>query len=342
MTGKSNTAPTEHDFDWRSLIGFADHQRRLADLQQRGELPQVVLFEGREGLGKRLLLAWLASLWHCDARNACGVCASCLQIRHASHPEILWLETDQSFKLEAAQRFQEFLDLQAAAGPRSRIVVVVDCEKMTERVANRLLKTLEEPGEHAQILLSTSRPRQLLPTILSRTVRWHLPPPDPQLTLDWLAERLAGVEGGTPDETLWQRLLKINGLSPGATLLAIEGAADGAAQRLDEALVGILFSPHTGQGLQQALHLGREQGRSVIDLANHFELLLNRYYKWCLGLGSQEDRDLFHKFSSQPSFKQVNHWRTLLRQVRAVATRGRVPLNAQLMLENLALAERSS
>lgn len=49
-----------------------------------------------------------------------------------------------------------------------RVFILIDAELMNAESANSLLKTLEEPHPDTLLLLTTSRPDQLLPTIVSR------------------------------------------------------------------------------------------------------------------------------------------------------------------------------
>lgn len=335
--------------DWSGLIGYDEDFAKLTALHRSARLPQVILFEGREGIGKRRLMAWLAALIHCDTQSSCAGCGSCRSIMSRQHDEVLWLESDSTYKIADASLIQEHLSLQASgfpgfAAPAKRIVVLPDIEKMSDRVANRLLKTFEEPGQHALILLSSSRPRQLLPTILSRTVRWHLAPPPISAAVAWLQECLAEELGADEqwDELSLRQILKLHGLSPGESLKAVKARLAGDTTQLEAPLLALLKDPEAADFLQFAKDLARDQGRNVIELANHFELLLNRYYRYCLGLGDSRDQGVFQGFSSQPSIKRIQQWRLLLRRVRLVAGRGKVPLNAQLFVEALGLPDTKS
>jgi len=53
---------------------------------------------------------------------------------------------------------------------RFKVVALVDAHRMREEAQNALLKTLEEPPEDALILLLTSKPNDLFPTVRSRCV----------------------------------------------------------------------------------------------------------------------------------------------------------------------------
>ncbi|NOZ22804.1 MAG: hypothetical protein GXP25_17125, partial [Planctomycetes bacterium] len=88
-----------------------------------------------------------------------------------------------------------------------KVFIIEEAHMMNEEAANCLLKTLEEPPERGLLLLVTSAPNRLLPTILSRCqmVRFRAIPPDvlakqlmQVLELDREeAENLAHLSGGS-------------------------------------------------------------------------------------------------------------------------------------------------
>ncbi len=65
------------------------------------------------------------------------------------------------------------LQLAAPAG-ETKVGVIVDADRMNEQAENAFLKTLEEPPDRTLLLLLTTRPQRLLPTILSRCVQVKL------------------------------------------------------------------------------------------------------------------------------------------------------------------------
>ncbi len=82
----------------------------------------------------------------------------------------------------------------AAAG--KKVFVILDAEKMNDESANALLKTLEEPPSRTMLILTTTQPGQLLPTLLSRCQHIRLS----QLTGEEIRNRLFQKEGITADE----------------------------------------------------------------------------------------------------------------------------------------------
>ena len=77
---------------------------------------------------------------------------------------------------------------------------------LTDGAFNALLKTLEEPGPRTMLILVTSRPSALLPTLRSRCQRIEIARPEPRVALQWLEttlgrpapSRLLELAGGAP------------------------------------------------------------------------------------------------------------------------------------------------
>jgi len=69
---------------------------------------------------------------------------------------------------------------------RFKTIILSDPERMAHGMGNLLLKTLEEPPEDCLLVLATSEPQRLLPTIVSRCQRIRFQPLDPE----WMEPRL--------------------------------------------------------------------------------------------------------------------------------------------------------
>jgi DNA polymerase-3 subunit delta' len=78
---------------------------------------------------------------------------------------------------------------------RVKVALVTDVEHMRAAGANAFLKLLEEPPPQTVFVLTTSRPEQLLPTIVSRCQRLRFDPLAPEAIEAALVER-AGLEAG--------------------------------------------------------------------------------------------------------------------------------------------------
>jgi DNA polymerase-3 subunit delta' len=70
-----------------------------------------------------------------------------------------------------------------------KFALITDVEHMNESAANAFLKQLEEPPPQTVFVLTTSRPEQLLPTIVSRCQRIRFDPLLPESIEEALIER---------------------------------------------------------------------------------------------------------------------------------------------------------
>lgn len=312
------------------LIGFRDVVTSFHDLAERGRLPQVLLFEGRPAIGKRKLLARLAATIYCESQAACGHCQGCHSVMQGYQADLLWVETEGSMKVAEAEAIQEHLSYQSSGA--HRVVVIVDIEDMNDQAANRLLKTLEEPPPRSLVLISSSRPRQLLATITSRLVRWHVQPPPLDLSLSWLmaASKEAGL---TVTEQDAHDALERYSLAPGRALLALK-MANSVDQDAQYRLASLLLKPLEGRELYELQDLLKQQGWKANELAQHFELLLNRYYKWNLGLIAERPSHWPASIGA-PDPRLLRQRRRILQQIYRGGGQGHNFLNAQLAAEAL-------
>jgi DNA polymerase-3 subunit delta' len=157
-----------------TYAGILGHERQKAILkraQSSGRLAHAYLFEGPEGVGKRLVALALARSLFCATRNGCGECPACRKVDHQNHPDLHIVEADgNTIKIEQIRALQKELSFRPLEGER-KICVIEAAEKMNASSGNALLKTLEEPAGHALLILLTSRPDAVLPTIRSRCQR---------------------------------------------------------------------------------------------------------------------------------------------------------------------------
>jgi DNA polymerase-3 subunit delta' len=175
----------------------------LASAAGRGAVPQSLLFEGPEGVGKRHAAIDLAQAVNCtqprhisprtgdqrgersepwqalgvgpqgkQEKEACGECGACRKIARGVHPDVLVLEPGESGSIKI-EDVREAIG-RAAYRPfegRRRVTIVDEADALVLNAQDALLKTLEEPASGSIFVLVTARPDALLPTIRSRCYR---------------------------------------------------------------------------------------------------------------------------------------------------------------------------
>ena len=157
-------------------------------------VPNALLFAGTDGVGKRLFALELAKAFLCrnNTKNeACGDCPACLRAGQFefpkaddkdAHKKVIFsnhadvgtvIAYNRNILVDAIRDLEKEAYFRPYEG-NARFFLIDDADKMNDAAANALLKTLEEPASTSHIILITSRPDTLLPTIRSRcqTVRF--------------------------------------------------------------------------------------------------------------------------------------------------------------------------
>lgn len=154
-----------------SIIGHDRQKELLRRALRNGRLAHAYLFEGPEGIGKRLMALALARALVCQTGTGCGDCSSCRKIDHNNHPDLHLLDAEGStIKIDQIRQLQKDLSLRPLES-EYKICLIDGAEWMNPAAGNALLKTLEEPQGKTLLCLLTARPEGLLDTIRSRCQR---------------------------------------------------------------------------------------------------------------------------------------------------------------------------
>ena len=141
-------------------------------------LAHAYLFSGEAGIGKKMTALALAAAVNCTEAGpdgGCGVCPACRKIATAGHPDVHILVPDgDEIKIDQIRQIQADLSLKPFEGAK-KVLIMDGAESMNPASSNAFLKTLEEPPGDVLIILVTSMPQSLLPTIRSRCqeIRFH-------------------------------------------------------------------------------------------------------------------------------------------------------------------------
>jgi DNA polymerase-3 subunit delta' len=202
-----------------SVRGHSEVVERLFAAFAGDRLPHALLFSGPAGIGKSLVARLLAARVACAAKSApCGACAACAQVAAETHPDLEWLSVASGKKeigVDQARRLKRFVQMQSVSAAR-KMAIIDDAERLSIAAQNALLKTLEEPPGAALLVLVTSTPGSLLPTVRSRCrviVFAPLSTDDVRAVLEQQgldadeAESLARLADGSPGRALHRRQL---------------------------------------------------------------------------------------------------------------------------------------
>ena len=154
------------------ILGQENAAAILRNALLNGRLAHAYLFLGPEGVGKRLTALTLAKAMNCkspsEMADSCERCPSCVKVNSANHADVIILESEgEVIKIDQVRDMQRRLHYRPLEGGR-RACLIDSADRLNDAASNALLKTLEEPPDETHLILITSRPHKLLPTILSR------------------------------------------------------------------------------------------------------------------------------------------------------------------------------
>jgi len=164
------------------LIGQDRPVTVLKNAIRRDRVAHAYLFHGPEGVGKSTAARLFAQALNCERidetgdGDACGECRSCLLAARDGHPDVrvITLEADEKGRLRteiAIDQVRQLIHdahLKRVLG-RNKVYIIDPADRMNQSSANALLKVVEEPPSRVVLILVTSHPASLLPTILSRS-----------------------------------------------------------------------------------------------------------------------------------------------------------------------------
>ena len=263
-------------------LGQGEALDRWVRMARRGQLPHGVVVEGAPGSGKTTVLQYLTAALLCpselDPDEPCGMCRTCTRVANELHPDVQvvrrprdeseFVRKETSYHRITVHQVRAVQDrlLQHAVEGGARIAAFVEAGRIEEEGQNMLLKTLEEPGAGAYLLLETSRPEQLLETVRSRVQRLRVRPLAPEVLRGELEQRIPQSFSQFDDIVV---------LAQGSLGQALRAATEQAVQLHD--LVRDWFA--TTNNLRpvataQAALQGAQERRDEVDAARMFLWIL--------------------------------------------------------------------
>lgn len=192
----------------KDIIGQDRPVNILRGCIAKERIPHALLFAGDEGIGKRLTAVNFAKALNCKRglgeelqatdnflfdvpepelpgheqpetqSDACDKCPSCKKIESGNHPDIFIIGPEGDggqITVQAIRQLEESLSYKPFEG-RWKIAIVDNADRLNQSAANAFLQTLEEPSAQSILILISSRPDLLLPTIRSRCQRISFSP----------------------------------------------------------------------------------------------------------------------------------------------------------------------
>lgn len=157
------------------LYGKDGLKQRLDCIAAKGRLSHAILLSGYEGCGKKSLARYIAMLFLCE-NNACGQCATCRNIEHDGHPDVIFVKAqcDGKYNMDKFREVMRGTVVKPNNGDL-KIYVFEEADTMLPQHLNALLKIIEEPPEHLRFIFTCENTSLIPETILSRVTEFEVP-----------------------------------------------------------------------------------------------------------------------------------------------------------------------
>src|SRR6266404_94698 len=276
------------------VVGQEHVTQTLAQAIERKRIAHAYLFCGPRGTGKTTIARIFAKCLNCTGGpkvNFDDNDERCVEIAQGRSLDVLEIDGASNNGVEQVRELRETCKY-APAMSRFKIYIIDEVHMLSTAAFNALLKTLEEPPEHVKFMFATTDPEKVLPTILSRCQRFDLR----RIPVALIARHLAQI---AKNENVKITPAALHAIARGA-----EGAMRDAESTLDQLisfcgeqieendvlsmfgltaqgqiieLCGALLAGEVENVLRQLNQLaacGKDLGRLLSDLLNHFRNLL--------------------------------------------------------------------
>jgi DNA polymerase-3 subunit gamma/tau len=276
------------------VIGQEHVSQTLANAIAQGRIAHAYLFCGPRGTGKTTTARIFAKALNCTGGPKVDFDDSdsrCQEIAEGRSLDVIEIDGASNNGVEQVRELRDTCRF-APASSKFKIYIIDEVHMLSTAAFNALLKTLEEPPAHVKFFFATTDPEKVLPTILSRCQRFDLRRIPAALIVKHLAaiaqqegvniddtalHAIArGADGGMRDaESTLDQLISFcgNKIEENDVLSMFGLTARGQILEMTRAVL----AGETELALRELNQLatnGKDLGRLLTDLLNHFRNLL--------------------------------------------------------------------
>jgi len=274
---------------WEDVVGQDHVVQTLRNALRSGRQAHAYLFAGPRGTGKTTTARLLAKALNCTDEaldnRPCGTCDHCRAVAEGRFLDLIEIDAASNTSVDDVRELRDRINFAPNEG-RYKVYIIDEVHMLSTAAFNALLKTLEEPPEHAVFVLATTEVHKIPATVLSRCQRHEFRRLPVATIVAYLQERLEPEQLEVDPEALELIARQATGsmrdaislldqLASGGERVTLELAEDvlgTAASESVRSVVRAIVGREAGVGLN-AIHAALDRGadprqfaRQVVDL----------------------------------------------------------------------------